>query len=228
MKLLNNERHQRFKGELYGEFARVGHALSNAKRLELLDLLAQRESSVEDLAEALGLSIASASQHLQVLKAAKLVEVRREGTYAYYRLGNKEVYALVESLRNLTQQRLSEVEVILERYVGKREFREEVTGAELLRRVKAGKVTLIDVRPEAEYEAGHLPGARSVPLEELEHRLKTLPKNREVVAYCRGRYCIFADEAVAFLKSKGYKAWRIAQSPVDWELAGLPVERKAA
>jgi rhodanese-related sulfurtransferase/DNA-binding transcriptional ArsR family regulator len=228
MKLLNEEKHQQFKSELYGEFARIGHALSNAKRLELLDLLTQRESSVEDLAETLSLSIASASQHLQVLKAAKLVEARRSGTYAYYRLGNKEVYRLVELLRNLAQQRLPDVDEVLERYVGEREFREEVTGAELLRRVKSGRVTLIDVRPEAEYEAGHLPGAKSVPLAELEHRLKTLPKNREVVAYCRGRYCVFADEAVAFLKSKGYKAWRIAESPMDWELAGLPVERKAA
>jgi rhodanese-related sulfurtransferase/predicted transcriptional regulator len=228
MKLLNNERYQQFKVELYGEFARIGHALSNAKRLELLDLLVQRESSVEDLAEALGLSIASASQHLQILKTAKLVEVKRVRTYAFYRLAGQDVYRLIESLRTLAQQQLSEVDVVLERYVGKREFREGVTGTELLRRVKAGKVTLIDVRPEVEYEAGHLPGAKSIPLEELEHRLKTLPKNREVVAYCRGRYCVFADEAVAFLKSKGYKAWRIAESPMDWELAGLPVERKVA
>ncbi len=228
MELLNKKQHQLFKSELYGEFARVGHALAHPVRLELLDLLAQRESSVEDLANALGLSIASASQHLQVLKAAKLVEVRRAGTYAYYRLGNKDVYELVASLRNLAQQRLAEVDSVLERYVGKRKFREEVTSTELLRRVKAGKVTLIDVRPESEFEAAHLPGAKSIPLEELEHRLKTLPKNREIVAYCRGRYCVFADEAVAFLKSRGYKAWRLAESPMDWELAGLPLERKAA
>jgi rhodanese-related sulfurtransferase/DNA-binding transcriptional ArsR family regulator len=227
MELLNKEQHQIFKSDLYGEFARIGHALAHPKRLELLDLLAQRESSVEDLAEALGLAIASASQHLQVLKAAKLVEVRRVGTYAFYRLGHKDVYQLVASLRALAQQRLAEVDSVLERYVGKREFREEVTGAELLKRVKAGKVTLIDVRPEAEYEAGHLPGAKSMPLEQIEQRLKTLPKNREVVAYCRGRYCVFADEAVVFLKSKGYKAWRLAASPMDWQLAGLPLERKA-
>jgi rhodanese-related sulfurtransferase/DNA-binding transcriptional ArsR family regulator len=228
MELLNKEQHQTFKSELYGEFARIGHALAHPKRLELLDLLAQRESSVEDLANALGLSIANASQHLQILKGAKLVEVRRAGTYAFYRLGDEDVYGLVASLRTLAHQRLLEVEVVLERYLGKREFREEVTGAELLRRVKAGKVTLIDVRPEAEFEAGHLPGARSVPLGQLEQRLKSLPKNREVVAYCRGRYCVFADEAVALLKSKGYKAWRLAESPMDWQLAGLPTERKAA
>jgi rhodanese-related sulfurtransferase/predicted transcriptional regulator len=228
MELLNKKDHRQFKGELYGEFARIGHALSHPKRLELLDLLAQREGSVEDLAEQLGLSVASASQHLQVLKSAKLVEVRRAGTYAFYRLANREVYGLVESLQMLAQQRLSEVDAVLEQYVGKREFREEVTGAELLKRVKAGKVTLIDVRPEAEFEAGHLLGAKSIPLEHLERQLKTLPKNREVVAYCRGRYCVFADEAVTFLKSKGYKAWRLAESPMDWELAGLPVERKVA
>jgi rhodanese-related sulfurtransferase/DNA-binding transcriptional ArsR family regulator len=228
MELLNKEENQNFKGELYREFARIGHALSHPKRLELLDLLAQRESSVEDLADALGLSIANASQHLQILKGAKLVEVRRAGTYAFYRLGDTDVYQLVNLLRALANERLAEVESILERYLGKRVFREEVTGAELLKRVKAGKVTLIDVRPEAEFEAGHLPGAKSVPLEQLEHRLKTLPKNREVVAYCRGRYCVFADEAVALLKAKGYKAWRLAESPMDWQLAGLPIERKAA
>lgn len=228
MELLNKKEHQLFKIELYGEFARIGHALSHPKRLELLDLLAQRESSVEDLAEDLGLSVASASQHLQVLKASKLVEVRRSGTYAFYRLGSESVYRLVASLRNLAHQRLAEVEAVLERYLGKREFREEVTGKELLKRVKAGKVTLIDVRPEVEFAAGHLPGAKSVPLELLEQRLKTLPKNREVVAYCRGRYCVFADEAVTLLKGKGYKAWRLTESPMDWQLAGLPIEKKAA
>jgi DNA-binding transcriptional ArsR family regulator/rhodanese-related sulfurtransferase len=228
MGLLSKEDHQQFKGELYGEFARIGHALSHPKRLELLDLLAQRESSVEDLAEQLGLSVASASQHLQALKSTKLVEVRRAGTYAFYRLGDENVYKLVASLRTLAHQRLAEVEVVLERHLGERAFREEVTGGELLRRVKVGRVTLIDVRPEAEFEAGHLPGAKSMPLEQLEQRLKTLPKNREVVAYCRGRYCVFADEAVTLLKAKGYKAWRLAESPMDWQLAGLPVERKAA
>jgi rhodanese-related sulfurtransferase/DNA-binding transcriptional ArsR family regulator len=228
MELLNKEKHQTFKGALYGEFARIGHALAHPKRLELLDLLAQRESSVEDLADVLSLSIANASQHLQILKGAKLVEVRRSGTYAFYRLGDTDVYQLVNLLRALAHERLAEVDSILERHLGERAFREEVTGAELLKRVKAGKVTLIDVRPEAEFEAGHLPGAKSIPLERLEQRLKTLPKNREVVAYCRGRYCVFADEAVTLLKAKGYKAWRLAESPMDWQLAGLPIERKAA
>ena len=115
--------------------------------------------------------------------------------------------------------------IFLKGYIGKREFREEVTGEELLKRVKSGAVTLIDVRPEVEYDAGHLPGAKSVPIEQLEKHLKHLPKNHEIVAYCRGRYCVFADEAVSLLKQKGFQAWRLAESPMDWELAGLPLER---
>ena len=197
MELLNKEKHQHFKHELYREFARIGQALSQPKRLELLDLLAQRECSVEELATALNLSVASTSQHLQVLKAAKLVTTKRSRTYIFYRLSGKDVYQLVQSLRQLAENHLSEVEHILENYLGKREFREEVTAEELLKRVKAGKVTLIDVRPEVEYDAGHLPGAKSVPIEQLEKHLKHLPKNHEIVAYCRGRYCVFADEAVS-------------------------------
>jgi rhodanese-related sulfurtransferase/DNA-binding transcriptional ArsR family regulator len=227
MELLNKENHRLFKTELYGEFARIGHALAHPKRLELLDLLAQRESSVEDLAKALDLTLANASQHLQILKGSKLVEVRRSGTYAHYRLADSSVYQLVASLRNLAHKRLSEVDVLLERYLGERAFAESLP-VELLQRVKAGQVTLIDVRPEAEFKAGHLPGAKSVPLEQLEQQFKTFPKNRAVVAYCRGPYCVFADEAVAFLKAKGYKAWRLAENPLDWQLAGLPIEKELA
>ncbi len=228
MELLNKEKHQHFKDELYSEFARIGQALSQPKRLELLDLLAQRESSVEELASTLNLSVASTSQHLQVLKAAKLVATKRSRTYIFYRLSGNDVYRLVQSLRQLAENHLSEVEHILESYIGKREFREEVTGEELLKRVKSGRVTLIDVRPEVEYNAGHLPGAKSVPIEQLEKHLKHLPKNHEIVAYCRGRYCVFADEAVSLLKQKGFQAWRLAESPMDWELAGLPLERNMA
>ncbi len=206
MELLNKEKHQSFKHELYSEFARIGHTLSHPRRLELLDLLAQRESNVEDLAHELNLSIASTSQHLQILKAAKMVNIRRKGTYIFYRLGDNTVYQLVDSLRSLAHQKLSEVEVVLERHLGQREFREEITIPELLKLVKEGKVTLIDVRPKSEFDAGHLPGAKSVPIETLEQQLKHLPKNREILAYCRGRYCVYADEAVSFLKSKGYKA----------------------
>ena len=227
MELLNKENHQYFKSELYSEFARIGHTLAHPKRLELLDLLAQCESSVEALANGLGLSIASTSQHLQILKTAKMVNTRRKGTYVFYRLGSDAVYQLVASLRTLAHQRLSEVEVVLERHLGQREFREDLAITELLQLVKEEKVSLIDVRPEAEFKAGHLPGAKSIPIEQLEQNLKQLPKNREVVAYCRGRYCIFADEAVVLLKNKGYKAWRLAQSPMDWHLAGFLIERAA-
>jgi rhodanese-related sulfurtransferase/DNA-binding transcriptional ArsR family regulator len=227
MELLNKEKHYHFKSELYSEFARIGHTLAHPIRLELLDLLAQRESSVEDLGNDLGLPIASISQHLQILKTVKMVDTRRKGTYIFYRLGSDAVYQLVASLRTLAHQRLSEVEVVLERHLGQREFREDFSMTELIQRVKEGKVSLIDVRPEAEFKSGHLPGAKSIPIEQLEQHLKQLPKNREVVAYCRGRYCVFADEAVGFLKNKGYKAWRLAESPMDWQLAGFALERAA-
>jgi rhodanese-related sulfurtransferase/DNA-binding transcriptional ArsR family regulator len=223
MKLLNKENHHQFKHELYTEFSRIGHSLSHPKRLEILDLLAQSTYSVEMIAESLDVSIASTSQHLQILKSAKLVRVSKQGTYAFYSLNDASVYQLVNALRHLAHQHLAEVDSIFNRYLGKRDLPEDVDIEELLRRVKTGKVILLDVRPKAEYDALHLSGARPMPLEILEQHLKDLPKHREIVVYCRGAYCVFADQAVTFLKSKGYKAWRLAQGPMDWKLAGFPV-----
>ncbi|MCL6526322.1 MAG: metalloregulator ArsR/SmtB family transcription factor [Thermaceae bacterium] len=220
--------HRGFKDAIYQEVARVGQALSSAKRLELLDLLAQRERGVEDLARELGLSMANTSQHLQVLKQSRLVEVRRQGTYAFYRLADLEVYRLLSTLNSVARERLAEVAGVLARYVGTRELFEGVSATELLERVKAGKVALVDVRPAQEYQVRHLPGAISMPLDQLEDQLRNLPKNREVVVYCRGCYCVFADEAVRLLKSWGYKAQRIEEGPMDWKLLGLPLEGAVA
>lgn len=225
---LTPSEHRGFKDAIYQEVARVGQALSSAKRLELLDLLAQRERGVEDLARELGLSIANTSQHLQVLKQSRLVEVRRQGTYAFYRLADLEVYRLLSTLHGVARERLAEIDSVLVRHLGIRELFEGISTTELLKRVKAGKLTLIDVRPLEEFQAGHLPGAMAMPLDQLKDRFNTLPKNREVVAYCRGRYCMFADEAVRLLRSWGYKAWRIEEGPMDWKLKGLPLEGAVA
>jgi len=172
--------------------------------------------------------MANTSQHLQALKQSRLVAVRRQGTYAFYRLADLEVYRLLHTLNDVAKQCLAEIDSALVRYIGNRAVLEGIAAAELLERVKAGQVTLLDVRPVEEYRAGHLPGAISVPLEGLEGQLRNLSKRREVVAYCRGRYCVFADEAVKLLRAKGYKAWRTEEGPMDWKLKGLPLEGTVA
>ncbi len=179
--------HRRFKDELYTEFARIGQALASPKRLEILDLLAQREWPVEKLAREMDLTVANASQHLHVLLRARLVEVRREGTRAYYRLAAVDVYRLWQAVRDLGEARLAEVPAVIRRYLGDREDIQVLNVAELLQRVEGGDVILLDVRPEEEYRAGHIPGARPLTLAELMRALKTLPKNRDLVVYCRGR-----------------------------------------
>jgi rhodanese-related sulfurtransferase/predicted transcriptional regulator len=209
--------HRRFKDELYGEFARIGQALASAKRLEMLDLLAQREWPVDDLAREMTLTIANASQHLQVLLDSRLVEVRRQGTRAYYRLAGGDVYRLWQVMRELGERRLAEVPAVVKRHLGERADMLVLNVTELLRRVRAGDMILLDVRPEEEYRAGHLPGARPVPLAELTRTLKTLPKHRELVVYCRGPYCVFSDEAVALLRRKGFRARRLRLGFPDWQ-----------
>lgn len=213
-----------FKDQLYEQFARVGKALANAHRLELLDVLAQCERTVESLAEETGMSVANASQHLQVLRAAHLVEVRREGTSMYYRLTDDSVFTLWRALQSVGEAQLSEIDRVVETYLHDRQLWQPLTAQELLHRLTDEQVVLLDVRPAEEYRAGHLPHARSLPITELEARLSELAPDREIVAYCRGPYCVFADEAVALLRQRGYQARRMAEGLSDWRALGLPVE----
>jgi rhodanese-related sulfurtransferase len=216
--------HRRFKDAIYEQFARLGKAISAPKRLELLDLLCQSPRTVEVLAGQAAISVANASQHLQVLRAARLVETEKKGLHVEYRLADDEVRSFFFALRGLAESRLAEVEQVARDYFEERGGMEPVAGDELLRRVRSGEVTVLDVRPPEEYRAGHIPGALSIPVGELEARLKELPKEREVVAYCRGPYCVMAVEAVELLRKKGFKAHRMEQGVVDWHARGWRVE----
>jgi rhodanese-related sulfurtransferase len=217
-----------FKDAIYEQFARLGKAVSAPKRLELLDLLCQGPRTVEVLADRASLSVANTSQHLQVLRAARLVEIEKKGLHVEYRLAGDDVCEFFLSLRTLAESRLAEVELVTREYLGKRDAMETVAGDELLRRVKRGDVTVLDVRPAEEYRAGHLPGAVSIPLAELKARFKELPKNREVVAYCRGPYCVFAVEAVELLRKKGLDAHRMQEGVPEWRRRGGRVEAEGA
>lgn len=213
-----------FKDAIYEQFARVGKSVSAPKRLELLDLLCQGPRTVEALAVQAALSVANASQHLQVLRAARLVEAERKGLHVEYRLADDGVCRFFLALRNLAESRLAEIAAVSREYLGARDAMETVASGELLRRVKEGAVTVLDVRPPEEYRAGHIPGAVSIPLRELEARFKELPKGREVVAYCRGPYCVFAIEAVELLRKKGFKAHRMKEGVLDWRSRGWRVD----
>lgn len=213
-----------FKDRIYGQFARLGKAVAAPKRLELFDLLCQGPRTVEILAAQAGLSVANASQHLQILRAARLVEAEKKGLYVEYRLADPQVAGFYRALRELAESRLAEIEQVTLAFLSERGAMETVGSEELLRRVREGEVTLIDVRPVDEYKSGHIPGALSVPLTELKKRLAELPKNREVVAYCRGPYCVMAMEAVGLLRKKGFKAHRMEQSVLDWRAKGWRVE----
>jgi rhodanese-related sulfurtransferase/DNA-binding transcriptional ArsR family regulator len=212
-----------FKDRLYEQFARLGKALSSPHRLELLDLLAQGERTVEKLAVETGMSIANTSQHLQALRAAQLLEVRRHGTFASYRLADEGVLRFWLALRGLAEARLAEIDRLVDTYLHDRGSLVAVTAGQLLDRMKAGGVVLLDVRPPEEYAAGHIAGARSMPIAELERRLQEIPKRREVVAYCRGPYCVYADEAVALLREHGYRAQRLDVGLPEWKAMSLPV-----
>ncbi len=213
-----------FKNQLYDQFARIGKALSSAHRLELLEVLAQGEHSVEALAHETGMSMANASQHLQILRAAQLVELRREGVYIYYRLADERVFTLWQTMREVGEARIAEIDRIVNTYLHDRTLLQPIGATELLQRLLEGNVVLLDVRPAEEYAAAHLPDALSIPVTELATRLPELPQDKEIVAYCRGLYCVFADEAVAILQSNGYQARRLEQGLPDWRALGLPVE----
>jgi rhodanese-related sulfurtransferase len=214
------------KRALFDEFSRIGKALASGRRIELLDVLANGERTVETLAAEVGLSVANTSQHLQVLRRAGLVTTRREGTSIHYQLAGPEVFELWRTFRTLAGARLVEVERLAAAYLGTRDELEPVTRQELARRLEDGdRLVVLDVRPAAEHAAGHLPGAVSIPVGELRRRLAELPRDREIVAYCRGPYCAFAHEAVTFLRQEGFSARRLEDGLPEWQAAGLAVSR---
>lgn len=216
--------HRTFKDRLYGQFARIGKALGNPHRLELLELLAQGERTVDALATESGLTMANASQHLQALREAGLVESRKEGLFVHYHLADPIVFELSKSLRAVAEKRLAELERLVRDHFGDRSDPEPVPMEELLVRARRGDVVILDTRPAHEFAAGHIAGALSVPVEELQERLRKLPKSKEYVAYCRGPYCIYADHAVDLLRKNGRRARRLADGFPEWKAAGLPVE----
>jgi rhodanese-related sulfurtransferase len=214
---------RKFKDDIYEQFSRIGKAVSSPKRLELLDLLCQGEKTVETLSHETGLSVANTSQHLQTLKAARLIEAEKEGLYVTYRLADQMVCQFFLSMRVLAEKRLAEIEMIKRQFLEGRKGMEPVDRNDLLKRVKDGDVTVLDVRPAEEYHAGHIPGALSVPLEQLNTLFSKLPKNKEIVAYCRGPYCVLAVQAVEMLQKKGFKAVRLKEGIQDWRAMGLSV-----
>jgi rhodanese-related sulfurtransferase/DNA-binding transcriptional ArsR family regulator len=221
---MQNDEKRTFKNQLYEQFARLGKALASPHRLELLDVLAQCERTVEALAQETGMSVANASQHLQVLRSARLVETRREGTSIYYRLASESVSTLWLSLRAVGEAHLAEIDRVVETFLQDRAQWQPITAEALLEELRSDRVILLDVRPAEEYQAGHLPQALSIPVAELEARLSEVPLDREIVAYCRGPYCIFADEAVTLLRARGYRARRLEEGVADWRKLALPVE----
>jgi rhodanese-related sulfurtransferase len=212
-----------FKDSIYEQLARIGKAVSSPKRLELLDLLCQGERTVEVLAKESDLTIANASQHLQVLRAARLVEAEKLGLFVTYRLADQAVCEFFRTMRVLAERRLAEVEQIKRHFLEGKEGIEPVDRDALLKRVREGAVTVLDVRPEEEYRAGHIPGAISTPLKRLERHLSDLPKNQEIVAYCRGPYCVLAIEAVEMLRAKGFDAVRLEEGIQDLRAMGFPI-----
>lgn len=214
---------RQFKDAIYEQFSRIGKAVSSPKRLELLDLLCQGEKTVETLTRETGLTLANASQHLQVLRAARLVEAEKEGLYVKYRLADQMVCQFFRSMRVLAENRLAEVELINRRFLEGKEGMEPVDRDDLLKRVIERAVTVLDVRPAEEYRAGHIPGALSVPLGQLKELLSKLPKDQDVVAYCRGPYCVLAVEAVELLRNKGFTAIRLEEGIQDWLAMGFSI-----
>jgi rhodanese-related sulfurtransferase/DNA-binding transcriptional ArsR family regulator len=219
--------HRAFKARLYGQFARIGKAISSPHRLELLELLAQGERTVESLAAEMQLSLANTSQHLQALKRAALVDTRKDGLYVHYRLADPAVHDLSASLRTVAERRLAEIDRIVHDYFGDRPEAFAVPMSDLLKRARSKDVVILDTRPVNEFNAGHIAGAISVPVDELQRRLRQLPKSKAYVAYCRGPYCVYADRAVEMLRARGRRAQRMVEGFPEWQAAGFPVEKGA-
>lgn len=214
---------RQFKNAAYEQLARIGKALAAPKRLELLDLLSQGPRTVEALAGEVAISLANASQHLQILRAARLVESVKQGLHVRYALADDGVSRLLHEVQQVARARLAEITRVTQLYLEERGALEAVDGEELIRRVRAGAVTVLDVRPAEEYSAGHIPGAISVPLSELKKRFAELPRKQEIVAYCRGPYCVMAIDAVELLRKKGFRAHRMEQGVVEWKARGFRV-----
>ncbi|MBK1674523.1 ArsR family transcriptional regulator [Ectothiorhodospira shaposhnikovii] len=219
-----NETHRPLQDLLYEQVARIGKALSSPKRLEILDLLAQGEKSVERLAEETGIDIKLASAHLRVLKEGRLVMTRRQGRFIFYRLSGQDVASLSVKVRSVAEQHLLELRAALEQMSGDIGALDPRNRADLLAQARRGEVVVIDVRPAEEYQTAHLPFARSLPLAEIESRLAELPMDREIVAYCRGPFCVLSDEAVAMLRCLGFRARKLGDGVSEWQAAGLPLE----
>jgi DNA-binding transcriptional ArsR family regulator/rhodanese-related sulfurtransferase len=217
--------HRDFKDRLYGQLARIGKAVSSPYRLEILELLAQGERTVDSLATELGVSLANASQHLQALRQAALVESRKDGLFVHYRLVDPEVFELSKSIRTVAERRLADFERLVREHFGDRSDAEPVPMHELLKRARSKQVVILDTRPGSEYVAGHISGAISVPVDDLQRRLTELGKGKEYVAYCRGPYCIYADRAVEILRRNGRRARRLVEGFPEWRSAGLPIAR---
>ena len=216
--------HRDFKDRLYGLFARIGKALSSPNRLEILELLAQGERTVDSLATEIGQSLANTSQHLQALRQAALVDSRKDGLFVFYRLSDPAVFALSKAIRIVAEHQLADLDRLVREHFGDRSDAELVEMNELLKRARSHKVVVLDTRPSNEYAAGHIAGALSVPIDDLQRQLRQLPKEKEYVAYCRGPYCVYADRAVEILRSHGRRARRLREGFPEWRAAGLPVE----
>ncbi|ROZ78793.1 metalloregulator ArsR/SmtB family transcription factor [Ramlibacter sp. WS9] len=213
------------KDLLYEQVARIGKAVASPKRLEMLEVLAQGEKTVEALSVELSIDVKLASAHLKALREARLVESRRDGKYICYRLSGKDVAALWVSLREVAQEHLLELRMAVDQMIAQPEKLSGVGGKALMEQAKRGEVVVIDVRPHEEYEAGHLPFARSMPVAELEQRLSELPRRQTIVAYCRGPFCMLSDEALKLLRARGYKATKILDGVSEWQAAGLPLAK---
>lgn len=213
------------KDELFDAFAEVAKAMASGRRAEIIDVLAQGERSVEEIAAEVNQSMANTSHHLRALARAALVRTRREGTRIYYALASDKVELLWAALRDVAAEHVANIERLTEAYLGDRQGVDAISRDELARRLKRGDLVVLDVRPEAEFRAGHIAGARSVPIGELRRQLRSLPKGRDVVAYCRGPYCVYADDAVRELHRRGFRARRLEDGFPEWKRAGLPVAR---
>jgi len=217
--------HRDFKDRLYGQLARLGKALSSPHRLEMLELLAQGERTVDSLATEIGLSLANASQHLQALRHAALVESRKDGLFVHYRLADPDVFELSSVVRSVAERRLAELDRLVHEHFANRADAEPVPMNELLKRARSKQVVILDTRPASEYIAGHIAGAISIPVDALQQRLKELTKSKDYVAYCRGPYCIYADRAVEILRAHGRRARRLAEGFPEWRSSGFPVSQ---